>query len=286
MKNVLEKLWEKKITLLVYIGLFILGLINIIPVFWTILTSIKFPVDTLTIPPTWIFTPTLKHQLLVWTDLGYQNYFVNSLIVSTVSSALMVGLGSLAAYGFSRLRTTASLAILFFLLGVRMFPQLLLAIPYYLIAQNMGLYDTHLILVLVYNALEISFVIWMLRGFFLAISTDLEGAAMLDGCSEFEAFWKIVLPNVLPGIVATFFLIFLFSINEYMFASILTGSGARTMPPAIAAQFRAGGGGYMEYWNQGAAAATGMIVPTFIILLFIQKPLIRGLTFGMIEDKS
>lgn len=251
--------------------------IFVFPVLWTILTSIKVPVDAFSIPPKWIFTPTLNNLITVWTKLNFPYYLTNSLIVSLSAAAATVGLGALAAYGFSRTRTTISLLTLLLLLCIRMFPQILLAIPFFLLAQSWQLYNTVTILFLTYTSFELTFAIWMLRGFFMAVPTDLDDAAMMDGCSELRAFWRVILPNVIPGLVATFFLIFLSAFNEYMFALVLTSS-TKTLPVAISGLFRAE---LIEYWSWSTAAATGMIIPALVIMVFLQKHLIRGYTFGI-----
>jgi multiple sugar transport system permease protein len=265
--------------ILKYCFLLIVSAIYVFPVLWLILTALKDPVDAFAIPPKWIFKPTLEYLTIAIQD--FTPYLINSLIVASSSAALITTLGSLAAYGFSRHVGRLSHLLLLLMLGIRMFPQFLLLIPYFTTSYKFGLYDTHIVLIFIYTAFYLGFAVWMLRSFMLGVPTFIDEAAMVDGCSRFGAFWRVVLPNVIGGIVSTFFLIFIYCWNEFLFAFVLTGTSAKTMPPAIVSRFEAE---VIQYWSISAAASSIVIIPSLIIMVIAQKYLIKGLTFGIIKE--
>lgn len=270
----------KKIELyLVYIILCLACLIVLIPIVHAFLISIKEPIDAFVLPPKLIFKPTLRHHIHVWTEAGFPRYLLNSLIIAIGTVVIAVPVASLGGFAFARIRTSTTRFMLFIILAMRMFPRVLLVIPYFLIARLLRLYDTQVIMILVMAAFNLPFSLWLMRGFFLDIPQELEEAAMIDGCSTIKAFFSVIIPVVKPGLVSTTLFGFLLAYNEYLFPLILTGTRAKTLPVAIGEY----GAENIEYWSMSAAGAIGIIVPVVIIMLFLQKHLIKGLTFGAIK---
>jgi multiple sugar transport system permease protein len=265
-----------------YIIYFVLGLaclVVLIPIVHAFLISIKEPIDAFSFPPKLLFKPTLRHHIYVWTEAGFPRYLFNSLIIAIGTVAIAVPVASLGGFAFARIRTSTTRSMLFVILALRMFPRVLLVITYFLVARLLKLYDTHIIMILVMAAFNLPFSLWLMRGFFLDIPQELEEAAMIDGCSTLRAFFSVILPVVKPGLVATTLFGFLLAYNEYLFPLILTGTRAKTLPVAIGEY----GAENIEYWSISAAGAIGIIIPVVVIMLFLQKHLVRGLTFGAVK---
>lgn len=253
--------------------------LNLIPVIWALLTSLKNPVDAFAIPPKLIFEPTLMFHYEVWVERGFWSFLVNSLFVSFATVAISVPIGAMAAYALARTRSRYRHRVLFGLLAVRMFPQILLAIPFFVMANALGLVDTYFALITAFVAVNQPFTIWLLRSFFVDVPVELDEAARIDGASEWQVFWRVVLPVVRPGLLVTAVFSFLLGYNEFLFALILSGTDTKTLPVAIAEY----GGEDVAYWSLSAAAAIGIMLPALLFTLFAQKHLVRGLTVGAVK---
>ncbi len=264
-----------------YVFLTISAAVYLTPIVWVVTTSFKMPIDAFTNPPKLLFTPTLANHMVVWGRGSPFPYFVvNSIVVSLGSALLTLILSVPASYGFVKWGVNkVSLALLVVLLSVRMFPQILMTIPYYVISITLHVYDTQGLLISIYAAFQVPFAIWMLRGFFETLPQHIDEAAMVDGCSRLRALWSVLLPNITGGLAATFFLVFLWGWNEFLFAFILTSTNAVTMPPGITNYFVAQ---RLEWWSWAAAGVTGYIIPSLIIVIVIRKYLVRGLSFGLV----
>jgi multiple sugar transport system permease protein len=160
-----------------------------------------------------------------------------------------------------------------------MTPPVAAAIPIFIIMRTLHLLDTYLALILAYCTFNIPFSVWLLRGFFQEIPREIEESAMVDGCSPFAAFWKISIPLIAPGIAATGIFTFIFSWNEFLFALILTGSRAQTVPVALTGFIRETG----IMWSHMAAAGVLAMVPMVVFTALVQKNLVKGLTMGAIK---
>jgi multiple sugar transport system permease protein len=269
---------------LLYSSLAALAFIYTFPVFWVILMSFKRTVDAFAIPPKWIFQPTLDHYIYVLAEKSVLPFLENSLVICTSTSILATLLGALAAYAFARYRSRVAFGTLLGLLPIRMFPYMLITIPLFIMAIRLGLYDTHIFLTLVYTPFNIVFATWMLRGFIKMVPVELEDAAKIDGCSELEVFWRIIFPNILSGLAATFLVVFLLSWNEYyIFALILTSHSAKPLTIALA-EFQAAE--LIQYWSWTSAIVTISIIPAILLIVLLQKYLLIGFTFGLGEEKK
>lgn len=253
--------------------------VNLTPVIWAFLTSLKQPVDAFTIPPTLIFDPTLEFHYEIWIERGFWSFFINSAIIATSVVLISVPIGTMAAYALSRVRTTRTRSILLGLLAIRMFPFMLLVIPFFVMASYLDLVDTYIAMIAAVVALNQPFTIWLMRSFMVDIPTELDEAARIDGCNSWQVFTRVIVPVAKPGLVVTSLFSLLLAYNEFLFALVLTGSRTKTLPVAIAEY----GGEDISYWSLSAAGAIGITLPILIVMLFAQRHLIRGMTFGAVK---
>jgi multiple sugar transport system permease protein len=288
------------------------AVITLIPLLWIVLTSFKSPPDSISYPPKIFFTPTLEGYCNLFTTrsrqapeffaalppptgtcetiarsrnmvvVGPSNYiprFINSLVIAFGSTFLSVALGTMAAYGFSRFRVPLKDDLLFFILSTRMMPPIAVAIPIFLMYRELGLSDTRAGMILLYTAVNVSLAVWLLKGFIDEIPREYEDAAMVDGYTRLQAFFKVVLPQATTGIVATAIFCLIFAWNEYAFAVLLTSGQAQTAPPFIPIIIGEGG----QDWPAVAAGTTVFLVPILVFTVLLRKHLLRGITFGAVR---
>ena len=205
--------------------------------------------------------------------------YLNSLIICVVSTALTVAMGTLSAYGFSRFKIKGKDDLLFFILSTRMLPPVVVVIPIFLMFRFVSLTDTHIGLILLYTAFNVSFAVWVLKGFIDEIPTEYEEAAMVDGYTRFQVFRKIVLPQATTGIAATAVFCFIFAWNEYAFAFLLSRKTAQTVPAWLPYQM-----GVLGYdWGAAAAGTFLFLLPAMFFTILLRKHLVRGISFGAIR---
>ncbi|HMM88926.1 carbohydrate ABC transporter permease [Bradyrhizobium sp.] len=264
---------------LLIIGLAVFTLINLIPLIWAALTSVKNPADAFTVPPTVLFQPTFEYHRQVWFDRDFARYLLNSLIVSAGTVLVSVPIGSLAAYGLSRMPQRRASPILFGLFTIRMFPHMLLAIPFFVMGSFLKMIDTYPLLILALVAINQPFTIWLMYSFFLDIPRDLDEAAAIDGCNLWQTFRIVILPLARPGLTVAALFSLLLSYNEFLFALVLTGIRTKTLPVAIASF----GGEDVSDWSISAAGAIGIMLPIVLVMIFVQRHLVRGLTIGAVK---
>ena len=188
-------------------------------------------------------------------------------------------LGTMAAYAFSRFKVPLKDDLLFFILSTRMMPPIAVAIPIFLMFRNLGLNDTHLGMILLYTAVNLSLSVWLLKGFIDEIPVEYEEAALIDGYTRFQAFYKVVLPQAATGIASTAIFCLIFAWNEYAFAVLLTSGNAQTAPPFIPTIIGVSG----KDWPAVAAGATIFLVPVMVFTILLRKHLLRGITFGAVR---
>jgi multiple sugar transport system permease protein len=288
------------------------ALLTLAPLLWIVVTSFKSQEDAISYPPKIVFAPSLEGYVNLFTERSRQPpefmaalpppktwydrlirsrnmvivgpskfipRYVNSLIIGFGSTFLAVFLGTLAAYAFSRFKIPAADDLLFFILSTRMMPPIAVAIPIYLMYRQLGLTDTHVGMILLYTAVNVSLAVWLLKGFMDEIPREYEEAAMVDGYTRFASFRKVVLPQAMTGIAATAIFCLIFSWNEYAFALLLTSGNAQTMPPFI--PFIIGEGG--QDWPAVAAGTTLFFIPILVFTVLLRKHLLRGITFGAVR---
>jgi multiple sugar transport system permease protein len=281
---------------LIYAALLFWAFISLFPIYWTLTTSFKTAVNVTQghlIP--WIdFQPDWKG----WRSLGlspdtigrtstvraeFLKRFENSIFVSTGASILAIVIGSLAAYGLSRFDYKfgpwRNKDISFFFLSQLILPPVVLAMPFLVLYKELAFLDTRLGLILVYTLMVLPIVIWIMRDQFETIPIELEQAALVDGCTVWGAFFRIVLPIALPGMVAAFILSVILCWNEYFFAALLTSTNAKTLPVMVASQTGSQG---ISWWSM-AALSTAAIAPLLVIGILLERYIVKGLTAGAVK---
>ena len=274
-KTTISKVWGViAITLIV-----VACLVSLIPYLWTALSGFKYRTDILSTVPKIIFKPTLENFPEASIHSGFGKYLRNSIVVAVSTTVLCMLVGVPCSYAFSRFYIAGKKQLYFFFLTSRMAPGVAVALPLYLIFSKIGLLGTIPGVVLAHCTFIAAFVIYVMRTFFDDIPTELDNAALVDGYSEWGAFWHVIVPIVTPGIASTALLSFIFSWNEMMFALILGGSGAKTLPAAFTGLVTPHG----TFWGQLCAAAFVVTLPIIILAAFLQKYLIRGLSMGAVK---
>ena len=281
---------------LIYGALIVWTFISLFPIYWTVSTSFKTAVDVTQghLLPFVDFMPDWKG----WRSLGlspdtigqistvrdeFLKRFENSIINSLGASALAVVIGSLAAYGLSRFdykfAWMRNKDISFFFLSQLILPPVVLAMPFLVLYKELALLDTRVGLILVYTLMVLPIVIWIMRDQFDTIPIELEQQALVDGCSVWGAFLRIVVPIALPGMVAAFILSVILCWNEYFFAALLTSTNAKTLPVMVASQTGSQG---ISWWSM-AALSTAAIAPLVVIGVFLERYIVKGLTAGAVK---
>jgi multiple sugar transport system permease protein len=250
------------------------------PIYWIIVSSFKIPVDTLALPPVWLFIPNLDAYLNVFALNYYFRYFVNSAVVSIGTVVVALAFGSLAAYALDRMPFRFSGLVSYALLTTRMIFPIVYAIPLFTLMQRANLLETRTGLIIAYTTFSLPYAVWIMQGFFNGIPTELDEAAMIDGCSRFSAFWRVILPVAAPGLAAASIFVLMLAWNEFLFALILAGGGEAKTLPVAAAQLI----GQREIqWNELCAVATATIVPMVFFFILFQKHLIKGMIAGAVK---
>jgi len=262
----------------IYIAIAIALFLALFPIAWAVSTSFKTIAEYYTYPPVWIpRMPTLDNYKYIIHTAGL-GYMKNSLIISSLNTLLVLAISIPAAYGIARFRIGGG-NLSFWILSQRMLPPIAVIIPLFLLLKRLGLIDTYIGLILVYCTFNIAFSVWLLTGFFEEFPTDIEEAAMIDGCSRGGALVKIVIPLLAPGIVVTGIFCFIFAWNEFMFALILTREAAKTVTVQLSA-FQAP---TKILWGEMSALIMIAIVPILAMTMAVQKYLVRGLTLGAVK---
>lgn len=255
--------------------------IALLPYLWMVGTAFKPRVDALSVTPRFLFSPTLQHFRDAFIEKSFWIAGVNSLIVSISSVILVLLLGVPAAYALSRFRMVGGNHAFFFVLTTRMAPPIAIALPMFILfTRILNLYDTYFGLVVVTTLVSLAFAVWIMKAFFDGIPRDVDEAALLSGCSHFEAFWRVLIPTARLGIAATAIFCLLFAWGEFLFAMMLTSrGGAQTLPVAIMGLVTPAG----TQWGQIAAVSTALTVPIIVLVFLVIRQLVRGLTFGLVR---
>jgi len=251
------------------------------PLIWLVLSSFKNRVDIFSTTPKLFFEPTFANYITAFVDKGFAGNLKNSVIVAVASSLVALLVGTPAAYHLARHQSRFQGVFLLSLLAARLLPAMVLSVPLFVIASNIGLSGTYVAVVAAHLTFAIPFTVWMMRGFFLAVPASLDEAARLDGCSEVSAFFRIVLPLTRGGIAATAIFLLINSWNEFLFALILTGRKTETLPVAIPSLLTPIG----TFWGQIAAVATVTVIPVCVFAFAVQKYMVTGLTGGALAGE-
>jgi multiple sugar transport system permease protein len=248
------------------------------PILWISLTAFKTGGEFLRNPPVWIpQTPTLRSFTHVIESGGLKT-LKNSLIIATSATLLALIIGSMAAYGLARYKVGGD-NLPFFILSQRFMPPVAVIFAFVLVFKTLKWMDTHQALIVIYLTFNLPYAVWMLRGFFMEIPLEIEESALVDGCSPFGVFWRIALPLVTPGLVATAVFCFIFSWSEFFFAVSLTRTNAVTLSVYLPNFF----GKMHQEWGQVGATSILAMAPMFLMSIVVQRYLVRGLTMGAVK---
>jgi multiple sugar transport system permease protein len=259
-------------------------LVMLAPVLWLLISAFQDDLE-LSTGAYDLLHPTFKAFTGMWDTIDFERFFLNSLIICTCAAVLATAFASSAGYALARFKFKGSRGLSLTVIGTQLIPGSMFLLPLFIgfiwLKQNLGvpLYDTHAGMILVYTAFFTPVAIFFMRSFFLAIPRDLEEAAMVDGCTPFKAFVRIVLPNAAPGLVATFVYAFLFAWDELLFVTNLTQHTAETIPIGI----RTFIGNYQQRTAQLMAAGVVSTLPVLIAFFATQRWLVKGLTAGAVK---
>lgn len=264
----------------IYLVCILLAIITLFPIYWMVIISMRSKLE--------IFAGPKLYQTSIFADNYYRPLFkdiygkflINSLIISTGNTGLVLLLAMFAAYAFSRFRIFGSGTLFFWTITNRMAPPAAFILPFFLMFTKIRLIDTHIGLILLYCIFNLPFAIWLLKGMIDVIPKELDEVAAIDGCSILGTIWHVILPVAKPGLAVTAMMIWIFSWNEYLFASILTSMKARTITTGLAEFVTVIG----TNWGEMAAVSVVSLLPAVIFLGYIQKYIITGLTFGAVKE--
>ena len=282
--------------ILIYTALILWTIIALFPIFWTFSTTFKVAKDVqlghiipwVDFKPSWLGLRAIGLSPdTIFTESTPRAEFIkrfwNSIQASIGASILALILGSMAAYGLSRYsyhwKIWKNRDISFFFLSQLILPPVVLAMPFLVLYKELALLDSMIGLILIYTLSVLPIVIWIMKDQFDTIPQELEQAALVDGCSIWGAFFRIILPIALPGMVAAFILSVILCWNEYFFAALLTSSYAKTLPVMVASQTGSQG---ISWWSM-AALASAAILPLIIIGIFLERYIVKGLTTGSVK---
>jgi multiple sugar transport system permease protein len=273
---------------LAYVTLAAAILVWATPVLWTVVTSFKPHRDIFTVPPTFLFHPTLEHyrralglgggRFIESSQGGIVPSVWNSVVVATLATALSVAMAVPAGYAYARLRFRGQRPLAFYALFTQMAPPIGLLIPYFYFLNRAGLMDTYVGLIVVYLSFSVPFGIWLMITYFEELPRELEEAAAVDGAGRLTTLWRIVLPQARGGIAVTAIFSFINAWNEFLYAAVLTGTGTRTAPVALF--------GYISteehLWGPFTASGVMIMIPVVLVALLAQRQIVRGLTLGAV----
>jgi len=269
-------------SLLLFAGAAVIVLWSAGPFLWQLSTS--FQLDRALVSPTPSLIPhpfILQHYLNIFSVKHFQFYVLNSCIVAAATTGFCLGLGAAAAFALARLKLRRRFGLLGLILSVSMFPQIAIVGPLYLLASSLGLLDTYVVLVIIYLALGLPLVIWVLFGYFQTIPEELDEAARIDGAGPLRILLLIIVPLSVPCLVTTGLIAFIAAWNEFMFALALTSTIAHQTVPVGIANFT---NLYYVPWGDIAAASVVVTLPLVLMVLFFQRRIIEGLTQGAVKE--
>lgn len=247
------------------------------PMYWLLTTAFKFGREAFAIPPKWLFFEfTLKNFQEVIENTDVFRFLMNSIIITTGATVLSLLLGVPAGYAIARTRSGLLNMTSYFFLLLLMIPPIAMLIPFYLIMRDIRLLGTYAAVIIIDTIFDASFVLWMMRSYFKDVPQEMEEAALVDGASHFQAFYRIALPLSVPGIVASALYCIIFSWNDFLFALMLTSPQTKTIPLGILASFSAS----EINWGIMAVMSIFAIIPAIIIALFLNRYFVQGLTMG------
>lgn len=260
--------------------------IALLPFALVVMTSLKTKVDSVALPPRWFFTPTLDNYVEQLANEEFFRAAANSLFIASATTVIATAVGILAGYALSRFRFRGQQAFAYSFLLIRAVPPIAFVIPYFMIWRDLDqvqdIYTfskSYPALIVMYLTLALPLMVWMLRSFFVEVPIEIEEAAMVDGCTRLQAMRHVLIPNVMPGIVAAAGLSFILVWNEFMYALFNTGIETQTLPVQIYQSL-----GYFETnWAKLSSAAVVAVIPAVIFVALTQRYIVRGLSMGAVK---
>jgi multiple sugar transport system permease protein len=261
-----------------FVGACAVTLFFLFPIYWLFMISLKTAEEIYSYPPTWWPASLQWSNYAVLFKDGDATTVLNSFIVAGASTVLAMLLGTLCAYSLARFRTGGD-HLSNWIISQRMVPPIAVVFPIFLLYVFFGLVDTYVGLVLLYTAFNLPYVIWMMRGYILDIPRALEEAALVDGYTRWQVLWKVVFPMCRAGLFATAIFTFVFAWNEFLFALVLTRTEVTTYTVQVTHYF----GGQSNFWGKIAAMSVLGTLPIFVIVGFMQRYLVRGISLGAVK---
>lgn len=259
------------------LGLTLFAMFALFPLVWMVICAFKS--DAQMYNTVFVFQPTLENFRAVLIGTDYFKAFFQNLVVAGGAVIITVIAGVPCAYALARYNFKKKEDVAFQILSFKFAPEIMVILPIFLIFQKVGLYDTFFGLIWVYQLITMPLLIWVVRGYFEDISVEVEQAAQLDGYTWYEVFFKTLVPLIKPGMVAAALLAFIFAWNSFTFPLILSGFKIQTIT-ITALRYIASD---TVHYGQVAVASTIAVLPEVIVALFIQKHLVRGLSFGAVK---
>ncbi|UPM44944.1 carbohydrate ABC transporter permease [Halocatena salina] len=258
--------------------LLIWSFVVLFPLYWIVSMSLKPPSEAITLPPDWIFLPTVYNYIQLFQQSSFIMAFANSVFMVSASVILVLIIGVPAAYVLSRWKVPKQRDVLVWILSSRMLPPVAVVFPFFVIFRRLNLFDTRIGMIFMYVTINLSLVVWVMKAFFDGIPETLEEAAHVDGATQFQAFWKIILPAAKPGIFSVAIISFIFAWIELLFSLVLTNDTAVTVTMQV---YQFIGVRQIE-WGMLAAATTATILPVLLLIIAVNKYLAAGLSFGVV----
>lgn len=264
---------------LIYLAALLVLVFTLFPVYFCLSTATKSAVDSFSIPPKWLWIPTVDNFASVLATAGFVRSFFNSFIIAVLTTALALLFGVPCGYALARSRTRSAHFIGVWILLTRMLPAMGFAVPYYFLYKKAGLNDTYIGLTLIYLTTQLPFTAWLLSGFCRSVPGEIEEAARIDGCTLVQSLTRVVVPVIKPGISTAAVFAFMHSWNEYFYAKLISGSATRPVSYAVHKFINDVG----TNWGLLCAASCMVALPMIVFALFAQKSLVRGLTAGAVK---
>ena len=271
---------SKVLQWVIYGGLTLWLVIASLPIVWTAIISFRQYIDAFSSPVKWVAPFTVENYTALWIDKAFYRNFLNTALVTIGTVTISLAVGCLAGYALSRYRGALGFWLLLVALAFRAIPHSSLLPSFFTMFDALGIRNTYFALIFVLVAINQPFTIWMLRSFFINIPSELDEAAMVDGCTRFQAFRKVIIPVMWPGVVTTGLFSFLLAYNDFLLSSALTNAEKMTMPAAIANAISAESEALLM---QGIAGAVSITIPLIILIVFFQKQIVGGLTQGAVK---
>jgi multiple sugar transport system permease protein len=267
---------------LYHVVLWLVSIVFFLPIVWIVLAAFKTKDDLLAVPVKWAFHPTLGNFAALLARHDFFSSLANSFLISASAVVVAIAVAFLAAYSFSRFRPASTDFLMFLLLSIRMVPAAASVVPIFLMYTALGWKDTFWGVMLFYAMFSIPFSVWILKGFIDGISPRYDETGLVNGGSRLHVMFRVVLPQVRPGLIAAFIFNLIFVWNEFLFNFIIGGRNTTMIPVSLVTGSLAQGG---VDWTFVASLASVYLVPPVVAIYFFQKYLLVGMTFGTVRGE-